>query len=150
MIAGKIEIEMVALVGSNGEAFLALMLYLPTRHSLNGSEIETSDPEHPIPGFVIPTCVLPSAVFSKDGGYTVYVKVDERFKLKVLSHKHCGWNSIIESSWFGVPIVTWPMYADEMRLDYGTDINKLVMPDEMEKAIGMVMNGESEVTERIC
>ncbi|KAK8683420.1 hypothetical protein V6N13_039481 [Hibiscus sabdariffa] len=89
------------------------MLYLPTRHSLNGSEIETSDPEHPIPGFVIPTCVLPSAVFSKDGGYTVYVKVDERFKV-------------------------------------AKDINKLVMPDEMEKAIGMVMNGESEVTERIC
>ncbi|XP_019165666.1 PREDICTED: anthocyanidin 3-O-glucosyltransferase 2-like [Ipomoea nil] len=26
---------------------------------------------------------------------------------------HCGWNSVLESSWFGVPMATWPMIAEQ-------------------------------------
>ncbi|XP_031109943.1 anthocyanidin 3-O-glucosyltransferase 2-like [Ipomoea triloba] len=26
---------------------------------------------------------------------------------------HCGWNSILESIWFGIPMATWPMCADQ-------------------------------------
>ncbi|MFS7924704.1 putative anthocyanidin 3-O-glucosyltransferase [Helianthus anomalus] len=26
---------------------------------------------------------------------------------------HCGWNSVLESIWFGVPVATWPVYAEQ-------------------------------------
>ncbi|KAJ1288046.1 hypothetical protein BS78_02G058600 [Paspalum vaginatum] len=26
---------------------------------------------------------------------------------------HCGWNSIMESLWFGVPMAPWPLYAEQ-------------------------------------
>ncbi|TYI35327.1 hypothetical protein ES332_A03G068800v1, partial [Gossypium tomentosum] len=288
---------------TSNAAFFGLMWYLPTRHSLKSSEFESLDPEHLIPGFFnpVPTCVLPLPVFSKDRGYTTYVKVAARFKdakgiiintfeelepyalhcfsngqnpplypvrpvieltglsysdsddkvmkwlddqpqasvvflcfgsmgsfktpqvkeialgleqsgfrflwslrvqppqndalemlpegflervqgrgmicswtpqLKVLTHKviggfisHCGWNSILEILWFGVPITTWPLYAEqqlnafkmvkelglavEMRLNYRKDSNKVVMADEIEKTVGMVMDGGSEVRKKV-
>ncbi|MBA0850967.1 hypothetical protein Goshw_010334 [Gossypium schwendimanii] len=93
-------------------------------------------------------------------------------QLKVLAHEaiggfisHCGWNSILESLWFGVPIVTWPLYAEqqlnaykmvkelglavEMRLNYRKDSDEVVMADEIEKAVGMVMDGGSEMRKKV-
>ncbi|KAF8041604.1 hypothetical protein BT93_A0258 [Corymbia citriodora subsp. variegata] len=26
---------------------------------------------------------------------------------------HCGWNSTLESIWFGMPVATWPLYAEQ-------------------------------------
>ncbi|XVE59396.1 hypothetical protein DITRI_Ditri05aG0043300 [Diplodiscus trichospermus] len=299
---------------TSNAAFLGLMFYLPNRHRQNSSEFEESDPEHFIPGFVnpVPPSVLPSAVFNKEGGYTAYVKIAERFmdakgimvntfeelepyavncfssgknppiypvgpvldlnghpgldltqrdkvmtwlddqpqssviflcfgsmgsfgapqvkeialgleqsgyrflwslrlppppqndateiinyknpedilpegfmeriqgrgmicgwapQVEVLAHKaiggfisHCGWNSILESLWFGVPIVTWPMYAEqqlnafkmvkelglavEMKLDYRRT-SAIVMADEIEKAVRLVMDGGSNVRKKV-
>ncbi|GKF66560.1 UDP-glycosyltransferase 71E1, partial [Tanacetum coccineum] len=88
----------------------------------------------------------------------------------VLSHpslggfvSHCGWNSTLESIWFGVPVAAWPLYAEqqinafklvvelgiaaEIKMDYksnigpGGGINEmLVKADEIESGILRLMN----------
>lgn len=77
----------------------------------------------------------------------------------------CGWNSILESLWNGVPVATWPIYSEqqmnafqmvkdlelgvELKLDYRMSKGKLVMADEIERAARCVMDGESEVRLRV-
>ncbi|CAH8389596.1 unnamed protein product [Eruca vesicaria subsp. sativa] len=41
---------------------------------------------------------------------------------------HCGWNSTLESLWFGVPIATWPLYAEQQ-------INAFEMVEELGLAV---------------
>ncbi|KAL5978583.1 hypothetical protein ACLOJK_029700 [Asimina triloba] len=70
---------------------------------------------------------------------------------------HCGWNSTQESLWFGVPILAWPLYA-EQRLnafvlvkDYGVAVElrlglgaeEVVSAAEVERGVRCLM-GESE------
>ncbi|KAL5580769.1 hypothetical protein UlMin_013211 [Ulmus minor] len=92
-------------------------------------------------------------------------------QVEVLAHKaiggfvsHCGWNSILESLWYGVPIATWPMYAEqqlnafamvkefglavEIRLDYRSD-GDLVMADEIELAVNHLMESDSEQRKKV-
>ncbi|GKV21694.1 hypothetical protein SLEP1_g31648 [Rubroshorea leprosula] len=306
-IANELELPCYMFLTTN-TGFLSLMMELPIRHGQNRAEVESSDPEFLIPGFVnpVPVNVLPSAMFNKFGGYTAYLKLAQRFKdtkgiivnaleelepyaieyftnsqhppiypvgpvldlngqpnpdldiaqcdkvmkwlddqpqssvvflcfgsmgsfeppqvreialgleqsgyrflwslrlsppnnkdaledmlpegflgrigekgmicewapqVEVLAHKatggfvsHCGWNSILESLWYGVPIVTWPMYAEqqlnaflmvkelglavELKLDYRSH-GDLVMAGEIEKALHHVMDGSSEVRVRV-
>ncbi|KAJ9540882.1 hypothetical protein OSB04_027388 [Centaurea solstitialis] len=81
---------------------------------------------------------------------------------------HCGWNSILESIWYGVPIATWPLYAEqqldahqlvkelglavEISLDYNQlDKNqRLVLAEEIEKGIRQVMDSGSEVRAKVA
>nr|XP_008384820.2 UDP-glycosyltransferase 71K1-like [Malus domestica] len=93
-------------------------------------------------------------------------------QVEVLTHSatggflsHCGWNSILESLWHGVPIATWPMYAEqqlnafwmvrelgmalEMRLDYKTGSADVVGADEIERAVVGVMEKDSEVRKKV-
>nr|XP_043630740.1 anthocyanidin 3-O-glucosyltransferase 2-like [Erigeron canadensis] len=74
---------------------------------------------------------------------------------------HCGWNSLLESLWFGVPVATLPMYAEQqmnafemvvelglsvkIKLDYRKDlynpkaVTVIVTADEIESGIREVM-----------
>ncbi|KAL5746521.1 hypothetical protein ACOSP7_027667 [Xanthoceras sorbifolium] len=93
-------------------------------------------------------------------------------QVEVLAHKaiggfvsHCGWNSVLESLWSSVLIVTWPLYAEqqlnafrmakelglavEMRLDSTTDGGDLVMADEIGRAIRCVMDGDSDIRKKV-
>lgn len=94
-------------------------------------------------------------------------------QVEVLGHaaiggfvSHCGWNSILESLWYGVPIVTWPIYAEqqlnaftmvkelglavELRLDYkGQGIGGHLVPaEEIEKAVGRLMGDDAAETRK--
>ncbi|MED6118281.1 Isoflavone 7-O-glucosyltransferase 1 [Stylosanthes scabra] len=58
-------------------------------------------------------------------------------QVAILSHDsvggfvtHCGWNSVLESVCEGVPMVAWPLYAEQK-------INRVVMVQEMKIALGV-------------
>ncbi|KAL3501833.1 hypothetical protein ACH5RR_036282 [Cinchona calisaya] len=94
-------------------------------------------------------------------------------QLDILSHaavggfvSHCGWNSVLESIWCGVPIATWPLHSEQhlnafqlvqelglavaITFDY-QEWNKnqaLITTEEVEKGIRRVMECESEVRQR--
>ncbi|KAL2334814.1 hypothetical protein Fmac_016027 [Flemingia macrophylla] len=72
----------------------------------------------------------------------------------VLSHDsvggfvtHCGWNSVLEAVCFGVPMIAWPLYAEQR-------FNRVVAVEGMEVALWMHENVEgfveaNEVEERV-
>jgi UDP:flavonoid glycosyltransferase YjiC (YdhE family) len=91
-------------------------------------------------------------------------------QVEVLAHKaiggfvsHCGWNSILESLWHGIPIITWPIYAEqqldafrmvrelglavELSLDYRNGAD-LVMADAIDRAVRCVMD-DNEIRKKV-
>ena len=52
---------------------------------------------------------------------------------------HCGWNSVLEAVCAGVPMVVWPLYAEQR-------FNRVVMVEEMKLALSMEESEEGFVT----
>ena len=77
---------------------------------------------------------------------------------------HCGWNSILESICYGVPIATWPMYHEqplnafqtvkdlalviEIKVDYHQDSGYIVSAQEIENGLKNLMSINSEVRKK--
>lgn len=93
-------------------------------------------------------------------------------QVTILSHpavggfvSHCGWNSTLESLWYGVPIATWPLHAEqqlnafqlvrdfglavELKLDYRRDTEMVVSAQEIEEALRELMVSDSDVRRRV-
>ncbi|XP_012065721.2 UDP-glycosyltransferase 88A1 [Jatropha curcas] len=61
---------------------------------------------------------------------------------------HCGWNSVLEAVCAGVPMVAWPLYAEQK-------INKVLLVEEMKIALPIIESENGfvtalEVEERVC
>uniref|UniRef100_A0A803KZK2 Uncharacterized protein n=1 Tax=Chenopodium quinoa TaxID=63459 RepID=A0A803KZK2_CHEQI len=82
-------------------------------------------------------------------------------QIEILSHKaiggfltHCGWNSILESIVHGVPLIAWPLYAEQkmnvvmlteglkVALRPNTNKHGLVEAEEIVKVVKDLMEGE--------
>ncbi|CAK9133694.1 unnamed protein product [Ilex paraguariensis] len=101
-------------------------------------------------------------------------------QVAVLSHpatggfvSHCGWNSTLESVWCGVPMATWPLYAEqqmnafemvtelelavEIKMDYFSSLHgdedkkpEILSADLIEGGINrLMMGGESEISKKV-
>ncbi|KAF7830833.1 anthocyanidin 3-O-glucosyltransferase 2-like [Senna tora] len=96
---------------------------------------------------------------------------------QVLAHQaiggfvsHCGWNSILESIYFGVPIATWPFTAEqqinafqlvhelkigvEISVDYRTGFSngsktEVLSAERIEKGIKELMAKENEIRKKV-
>ncbi|KAL9265090.1 Anthocyanidin 5,3-O-glucosyltransferase-like protein [Drosera capensis] len=68
-------------------------------------------------------------------------------QVEVLSHEsvggfvtHCGWNSVLESVWFGLPMIAWPIFAEQR-------LNKVFLVEEAKVALGLDEAEEEEEEE---
>ncbi|XP_047308042.1 UDP-glycosyltransferase 88F4-like [Impatiens glandulifera] len=91
--------------------------------------------------------LMPEGFFerTKDRGLVVESWAPQ---VEVLNHEsvggfvtHCGWNSVLEATVAGVPMVAWPLYAEQ-------HVNRVAMVENMKVAI-TVEEGEDGIVSRL-
>ncbi|KAK6157058.1 hypothetical protein DH2020_011306 [Rehmannia glutinosa] len=142
----EIQVKEIALaLEKSGHRFLWSLRKPPGEH-----KFETPG-EYENPGEVLPDGFLQrTAGVGKVIGWAPQVAI--------LSHRavggfvsHCGWNSILESVWCGVPIAAWPLYAEqqvnafqlvkdlgvavEIKMEYKKGSSMMVTAEEIENGI---------------
>ncbi|GMH18371.1 hypothetical protein Nepgr_020212 [Nepenthes gracilis] len=97
--------EMAVGLEKSGQRFLWVVRTPP---------VEAEDQEEPSLESLLPEGFLERV---KDRGHVVRSWAPQ---FEVLSHDsvggfvtHCGWNSVLEAVWNGVPMVTWPLFAEQ-------------------------------------
>ncbi|CAN6444348.1 unnamed protein product [Victoria cruziana] len=106
-----------------------------------------------------PTSYLPEG-FAKRTAEVGLVVSEWAPQVKVLSHEaiggflsHCGWNSTLESIAQGVPMIAWPLYAEqrmnsrmlveEIGVAVGVSYEKGLVPrEEVAQTVRMLIDGE--------
>jgi UDP-glucoronosyl and UDP-glucosyl transferase len=80
--------------------------------------------------------ILPEGFIDRTKGRGMVVK-QWAPQVEVLNHEsvgafvtHCGWNSILEATMASVPMICWPMYAEQK-------LNKIFLVEEMKVAVEM-------------
>lgn len=110
--------------------------------------------------------VLPEGFLKRTSGYGKMIGWAPQ--VAVLRHSavggfvsHCGWNSVLESIWYGVPIAAWPLFAEqqvnafelvkhlglgvEIKMDYQVGCDMVVTCDQIENGIKKLMDPYSDL-----
>ncbi|KAL1550713.1 chalcone 4'-O-glucosyltransferase-like [Salvia divinorum] len=97
--------------------------------------------------------VLPEGFLERTGGRGLVLK-SWAPQTEVLRHgavggfvTHCGQSSMLEAVWFGVPMICWPLYAEQK-------MNRVFMVEEMKVALAVEVGPEgfvaaAELEERV-
>jgi len=120
------------------------------------------DPKRPFDPRADPDldAILPAGFLERTRGRGLVVKLWAP-QVAVLQHRatgafvtHCGWNSVLEGITAGVPMLCWPLYAEQkmnkvfMVEEYGVGVEVLgwqqgvVKAGELEAKVRLVMEGE--------
>ncbi|KAK9165795.1 hypothetical protein Scep_000986 [Stephania cephalantha] len=118
---------------------------------------------------------LPNGFRERNEGKGLVI-IDWAPQVLILDHEavggfltHCGWNSVMESVCAGVPMITWPLYAEQfynekfvnevLRIgvrvgnedwcSWTDEINTSVKRDKVERAVVGLMRGGGEEVERM-
>ncbi|KAJ1263745.1 hypothetical protein BS78_09G209900 [Paspalum vaginatum] len=123
---------------------------------------DDDDPEKPLDPRADPDLddILPEGFLERTNGRGLVLKLWAP-QVDVLHHRatgafvtHCGWNSVLEGITAGVPMICWPLYAEQkmnkvfMVEEYGVGVEMvgwqqgLVKAEEVEAKVRLVMESE--------